>query len=150
MTKHSLDPYTIPKNETPLCVNEPWLIDRSLLEYPLSIEPDDKEDNIRIYAPIDLNRDAILRRLGFVIARYGEANEDNEMAFSVDVEALISQIEIYDQVWYVRHMPNEGDHSQEAKDLVKDFVKRLEEIPDGCAECFPFDMIDELKKGYLG
>ncbi len=65
-------------------------------------------------------------------------------------EICISQIEIYDQVWYVRHMPDEGDHSQEAKDLVKDFVKRLEEIPDGCAECFPFDTIEELKKEYLG
>ena len=84
------------------------------------------------------------------IARYGEANEDNEMCFSVDVEALISQIEVYDQVWYVRHMPDEGEHSQEAKDLVKDFIKRLEEIPDGCAECFPFDTIEELKKEYLG
>ena len=72
------------------------------------------------------------------------------MCFSVDVEALISQIEVYDQVWYVRHMPDEGEHSQEAKDLVKDFIKRLEEIPDGCAECFPFDTIEELKKEYLG
>ena len=71
------------------------------------------------------------------------------MCFSVDVDALISQIEVYDQIWYVRHMPKEGDHSQKAIDLVKDFIKRLEEIPDGCAECFPFDTIEQLKGEYL-
>lgn len=49
----------------------------------------------------------------------------------VDVDAIISQIEIYDRVWYVRHMPHEGEHSREAISLVKEFVARLEEIPDG-------------------
>ena len=46
-------------------------------------------------------------------------------------------------------MPEEGRHSAEAVLLVKDFVSRPEEIPDGCAECFPFETIDELKKEYL-
>lgn len=31
----------------------------------------------------------------------------------------------------------------------KEIVTRLEEIPDGCAECFPFELIDELKREYL-
>ena len=56
----------------------------------------------------------------------------------------------YDQVWYVRHMPEEGRHSREAKELVEAFVAILENIPDGCAECFPFETIDELKREYLG
>lgn len=60
-----------------------------------------------------------------------------------DVEMLISQIEIYDQIWYVRHMPKDGEHSMEARNLV-------EEIPDGGAECFPFEVIDRLKEEYLG
>ena len=68
----------------------------------------------------------------------------------MDVDMLIFQIEIYDQVWYVRHMPEEGNHSLEAIELVKEFVAVLEDIPDGCAERFPFDTIDELKKEYLG
>lgn len=88
MEHHRLDPYPIPKDKTPLCINEPWLIDKSLLEYPPRREPDDKEDNVRIYVPMDLNRVAILRRLDRVIARYGEATEEK----------------IYDQVWFVRHM----------------------------------------------
>lgn len=46
-------------------------------------------------------------------------------------------------------MPLEGNHSREVKALVKEIVTRLEEIPDGCAECFPFELIDELKREYL-
>ena len=63
---------------------------------------------------------------------------------------LISQIEIYDQIWSVRHVPEEGEHSEEAKKLVREFIAKLEEIPDGCAECFPFETIDELREEYLG
>lgn len=29
------------------------------------------------------------------------------------------------------------------------FVTKLEEIPDGCAEYFPFELIEELKQEYL-
>ena len=46
-------------------------------------------------------------------------------------------------------MPPAGNHSREAKALVKEIIKRLEEIPNGCAECFPFELIDELKREYL-
>jgi len=45
-------------------------------------------------------------------------------------------------------MPEEGKHSQEAKELVREIITRLEQIPDGCAECFPFEVIDELKQEY--
>ena len=51
MEHHRLDPYPIPKDKTPLCINEPWLIDKSLLEYQPRREPDEKEDNVRIYVP---------------------------------------------------------------------------------------------------
>ena len=81
---------------------------------------------------------------------YGEANEENESEFRTDVNMLIYQIEIYDQIWFVRHMPKEGRHSREAVELVREFVAKLESIPDGCAECFPFETIEELKKEYLG
>ena len=71
------------------------------------------------------------------------------MDFDEDVSMLLSQLEIYDQIWYVRHMPSEREHSKEEIALVKEFVSRLEEIPDGCAVCFPFDMIEELRQEYL-
>ena len=98
---------------------------------------------------MDLNRAAILRRLDRVIAHYGEATEENEMEFSVDVGMIVSQVEIYDQVWFGRHVPEKGEHSNEAKELVRDIIAKLKEIPDGCAECFPFDTIDELAQEYL-
>lgn len=137
------------KDKQFLYINEPWLIDRSLLNYPPKREPDTAPDNIRIYLPLDLNRDAILRRIDHIIAFYGEANEGNELNFSVDIGQVISQIEIYDQVWFARHMPESGKHSREAVELVKEVVKKLESIPDGCAEWFPFQLIDELKDEYL-
>lgn len=149
MEYHRLDPYPIPKAKSPLYINEPWLIDDSITEIlPDTREPESQEDNIRVYIPLDINRKAILRRLETTIARYGEANEENESDFHLDVDKLISQVEIYDQIWYVRHMPPEGKHSREAIGLVKEIIARLEEIPDGCAECFPFETIDTLKNEY--
>ena len=150
MEHHSLDPYPIPKEKTPLFINEPWLVDRTRFDFAYGIkEPQDQKDNIRVYVPLDLNKETILQRLDMLIMRYGEANERNESDFSIDVDMLISQVEIYDQIWYVRHMPEHGEHSREAIELVKEFVQRLEEIPDGCAEMFPFETIDQLKEEYL-
>ncbi len=151
MIHHSLDVYPIPKEKAPMYINEPWLIDDSLIweNHGHSKEPEAEEDNIRVYLPVDLNKKAILRRLSAVIEKYGETNEKNEFDFRQDVNRLIWQIEIYDQIWYVRHMPKQGDHSEEAKQLVRDFISQLEQIPDGCAEQFPFDTIDELKEEYL-
>lgn len=54
-----------------------------------------------------------------------------------------------DEAFGVRHMPKKGEHSREAKELVTEIIARLEDIPDGCAECFPFELIDELKQEYL-
>ena len=59
---------------------------------------------------------------------------------------IISQLEIYDRAWYLRHMPEDSDYSKEGTELARETVKSLEEILDGCAESFPFDLIDELKQ----
>lgn len=145
-----LDPYPIPKGESPLFINEPWLIDASIdVECLASTQPEAENDNRRVYIPLDLNKKAILRRLDEIIRRYGSANEGNELDFSVDVRRLLYQVDIYDRIWFVRHMPENRKHSHEGISLIQDFVKRLEEIPDECAECFPFEMIEELKKEYL-
>lgn len=146
---HNIDPYPIPKDKAPLYINEPWLIDESMREYPPDNSPLQDPDAVCVYVPLDLSKATILRRLDFIIARYGEANEENETNFSADVEALVSQIEVYDQIWYVRHMPADGEHSMEAKELVREFVAKLESISDGCAECFPFELIERLREEYL-
>lgn len=62
-----------------------------------------------------------------MIEQYGEATEENEMEFGMDVGMIISQLEIYDQMWFIRHMPEEREHSQEAKKLVREIITRLEQ-----------------------
>lgn len=149
---HNIDVHPIPRDKTPRFINEPWLIDPSIVGEYISdrtADPEPESDNIRIFVPMDLNAEAILRRLRYVIARYKEADERSESDFRQEVLQIYSQIEIYDQIWYVRHMPKgDEEHSAEAKRLIERFVKELEEIPDGCAETFPFDMIDELREEY--
>ena len=144
---HNIDTHPMPEDEAILYVNEPCLIDKTLYDY--NCEPDDAEDNIRVYIPLDLNKSAILRRLDGVIAAYGEANEDNEFEFGRDVGQIISQVEIYDKVWSERNKLPEGTHSDEAVELIREIIARLEDIPDGCAEMFPFQQIDELTAEYL-
>ena len=152
MEHHNLDAHPIPKEKMPLFINEPWMIDDSLqwiqqTGYDPAPLPDD--DNIRVYIPMDICKSSILRRLDYIIKYYGAATEANEMDYSYDVVNLISQIEIYDQVWFVRHMPKQGKHSLEAIELVKEFVKKLENIEDGCAELFPFSTIEKLKHEFI-
>ncbi|WP_036612963.1 hypothetical protein [Oribacterium sp. P6A1] len=103
MEHHDIDPYTLPKDKQAIYINEPWLADKTLLELLLHPEPEEEEDNIRVYVPLDLNKEAILRRLDRLVDQYEEANEDNEMEFSIDVDRLVSQVEIYDQIWSIRH-----------------------------------------------
>lgn len=152
MEHHDLDIDPIPKESRPLFINEPWLIDRFLQwiqETGYDPTPLSDDDNIRVYLPMDICKSSILRRLADVISHYGPATESNELDFSYDVNSLISQIEIYDQVWFVRHCPKHGRHSAEAVDLVKEFVNKLEDIQVHDAELFPYDTIVELKKEYL-
>lgn len=146
---HDLDVHPRPREDAPLFINEPWLADATYREYSNSKEPENEPDNRRVYIPLDLNKNAILRRLDEVIRRYGEVSEKNELNFSIDVAQLLYQVEIYDQLWYVRHMPKNGKHSLEAVELIKEFIARLEAIPDACAEVFPFELIDDLKKEFL-
>ena len=159
-THHTLGVHPKPEDRKPLFVNEPWLIDCSLIDvYEPGRDRRDPEcqpDNVRIYVPLDLNREAILRRMRYIIYSYGEVSEENESDFSLDVAQLISQIEIYDQIWFVRGGKFDKDedglitgHSKEAVELVEEFVTELEAIPDACAECFPFETIDRLKEEYL-
>lgn len=63
----ALTPYKIlaaaeKSSKIPLYINEPWLIDKSLLEHLRHREPEEQPDNVRIYIPMDLNQRAILRR----------------------------------------------------------------------------------------
>ena len=153
---HNFDTKPVP--EKVLYINEPDLADATINYFGCGErEEESQADHIRVYVTLDLSADAILRRLRFLVCRYAEANERNEFNFSMDVGRLVSQIEIYDQVWVFGEGRTHaiGDdsesekHSSKAVELVRRFVAELEEIPDGCAELFPFELIDELRSEYL-
>ena len=149
MRHHYLEIEPIPKGKA-LFINEPWLTDASYSEsLPLNKEPEAQPDNVRIYVPLDLNKEAILRRLADIVCRFGEATEKNESDYQYAVNMLVWQIEIYDQFWLTHQSQPTGSHSKEAVDLVQSFLNELKLIPDGCAEIFPFETIDELTKEYL-
>lgn len=114
--------------------------------YPENIKKTD--DNVRVYVPMDISQDSVIARLRNVIYKYGEANEANEMSFSVDVEQVLFQLDIYDEYWLEHENPSNEEHSRHGTELAKKVIQVLEDIPDGCAECFPFETIDQLKHEY--
>lgn len=153
MEHHSLDIHPIPEGQA-LFINEPWLVDDYLFRYgSRKKEPDSAADNVRVYVPLDLNYAAILRRLDLICSHNSDVDWRNESDFSSDVEQLISQIEIYDQVWRSRHPIIRNNHvvrhSAEGITLVREVIQKLRMIGDnGGGETFPYETIEKLKKEY--
>ena len=85
-----------------------------------------------------------LSETGRLIAQYDPYLEDSFTLWIM--HSYIAKNEEFATTWF---MPKKGEHSREAKELVTEIIARLEDIPDGCAECFPFELIDELKQEYL-
>ena len=107
------------------------------------------DDNVRIYVPLDLNADQILNRLQQIYQVMESPNDMNELEFSYQVGKIISQLEIYDQVWVARESENavrieEHLHSKKGIELAGKIIKVLLE-DEGCAEDFPYEIVNELK-----
>lgn len=155
MRRHKLDVAPIP--EKVLYINEPAIADRSIYDVCGTDEeinaPVTDEDNIRVYVPLDLNRKALLRRLNG-LTKYGDLTTDSEMNYSCGVDGIITQVEIYDRIWYTREdeffaAPDSKHHSKHVKELVREIISVLEEWgAAGSADCFPDDTIAELKNEY--
>ncbi len=155
---HPLDVWPLPRDQKPMFINEPWLVDESIyyesVKQMMSLRgPEDEEDNRRVYIPLDLNKKAFLRRLDHVLSKYRDITWQNESNVYCEVRSILSQIEIYDQLWFVREGNFKTDenhmicgHSQHATIVIQEIIKRLESV-DTC-EDFPYDIIDELKKEY--
>lgn len=141
--RHKIDVAPETKDDLPIYIHEPELLDGSLLEVDVS-QVAEPEDNVRVFVPLDISCEAILRRLDWIIHRYGEATEKNELNFARDVRMILPQAEIYDQVWLARHGTAGERHSEEGVRLIQQVVDTLVQIPDGCAEYFPFELVDEL------
>lgn len=160
---HKLDIHPIPEdvlyvNELPLAGNVPYET-KDMMEKAITgkckkvggILPD---DNVRIYVPMDLNADIIMWRLYALQNLLGSPTEKNESAYSSGVSMVISQLEIYDQVWVTRKMDEaiqreDGGvrHSRQGIELAKQIVKCLEDN-EGTAECFPYDEVEELREAF--
>ena len=121
-------------------------------------------DHVRVYVPLDLSKECILAYFRAVLTCFGHADERNEMEFSSSIEQVITRLEIYDQVWYVREMskPWKDDsacpdgsaqtsrHSRHATEIARVIVDELLQVAnDGCsAELFPYQTIDMLCREY--
>lgn len=112
------------------------------------------DDNVRIYVPMDLNADIIRWQPYSLHSTLGYPTERNESAYCSGVGQVISQLEIYDQVWVARSLEDTAQkedggvrHSHQGIELAKQIVKHLEEI-EGTAECFPYDEIQELREAF--
>lgn len=112
------------------------------------------EDNVRIYLPLDLNADSIMTQLRVVYLELGSPTEETESAFCSRVRYIIRQLEVYDQVMVSRNIgdaiqmaPGGVYHSKNAIDLAKRMVDLMLE-DEGCAECYPYDFVEELKEEF--
>lgn len=113
------------------------------------------DDNVRIYVLMDLNADKIMWRLYRIYMVLDDPDYHNETEFSTAVGIIVTQLEIYDQVWVARDaahavQKSEGGvyHSQKGIELAKKIIEYLEEN-EGCAECFPYETIDKLKDEFI-
>ena len=140
--------YAPSSNAKPLYLDEQWLIDDTYYEFK-NLNPQDKSDNVQVFIPLNLNKYQILRRLDRVISEFGAASERNEFAYRRAVEKILTQLEIFDQIWCERMSIEDGKHYSLTIEIAEKVIKKLEAIPDACAECFPFETIDELKEEYL-
>lgn len=161
--RHKLDIHPIPKKV--LYINELSLANpmvyQTTHEYEKAISGDTisrggvlPNDNVRVYVPMDLNSDNIMRQLYALYDALGSPDDSNECRFSNCVSKLISQLEIYDQVWVTRdlaHAVQKSDgevyHSRQGIELAQKIVDFL--LRDvGIAERFPFDEIEKLKEEF--
>lgn len=114
------------------------------------------DDNVRIYAPMDLNSDYIIQRLHMLEAALGDPDESNESWYLTEMQKVMVQLEVYDQVWVARDLAHavqkvqgENYHSQQGINLAARIVECLEMARENsAAECYPFEMIEALKEEY--
>ena len=95
-----------------------------------------------------------MKLLYALYASLGYPTESNESAYYSGVRKIITQLEIYDQVWVARKVEesvqkeNGGERrSRKGIELAGKIVKYLEEN-EGTAECFPYDEIEKLRETF--
>ena len=122
----------------------------SELETPVQFRKKDRkwEEHPPVYYKIEVSPELILTRLHRLEMIYHMATESNEYCISEDVQHLLEQIAVWDRTMK-RRDSIKAKHHPETIEFMREFIKALEEFPNGGAELFPFEMIDKLTKEYL-
>ena len=122
----------------------------SELETPVQFcEKDRKrEEHPPVYYKIEVSPELILTRLRRLEMIYHMATESIEYCISEDVQHLTEQIAAWDRTMK-RRDSIKAKHHPETIAFMREFIKALEEFPNGGTELFPFEMIDKLTKEYL-
>ncbi len=106
------------------------------------------EDNVRIYLPVDINAENIIRKLNRLYDQLGDVSEDNEWNYSIEVRKLIKFLTLYDSLLLekkeIETIQTDGAvHAKLAFDTAKKMVKIMMRN-QGCAELFPYEECEEL------
>lgn len=104
------------------------------------------DDNVRVYVSLDLSANSILYQLDALVQMLGTPDYENESFYALEVGKIISQLEIYDQVWAEReHRDKTPDmpevipgHSRLGVELARKVVEVLEEN-EGSGDSFRRD-----------
>lgn len=160
---HKLDIHPIPEemlyvNDPSLAVKVPYETEDEMEKAVIGKKKSEggilPDDNVRIYVPMDLNADGIMRQLYALYGALGEPTESNESVYYSGVRKIITQLEIYDQVWVARKVEESVQkenggvrHSRNGIELAGEIINYLEEN-EGIAECFPYDEVEELRDAF--
>ena len=107
-----------------------------------------REEHPPVYYKIEVSPELILTRLRRLEMIYHMATESNEYCISEDVQHLTEQIAAWDRTMK-RRDSIKAKHHPETIAFMREFIKALEEFPNGGAELFPFEMIEKLTKDYF-
>lgn len=130
---HKLDIHQIPEemlyvNAPSLAVNVPYETEDEMEKAVTGKKKSEggnlPDDNVRIYVPMDLNADGIMRQLYALYGALGEPTESNELVYHSGVR-----------------------HSRKGIELAGEIINYLEEN-EGAAECFLYDEVEELRDAF--
>lgn len=106
------------------------------------------EDNVRIYLPIDINAENIIRKLNRLYDQLGDVSEDNEWNYFIEVRKLIKFLTLYDSLLLEKKETeiiqiDDTVHAKLARETAREMVKIMMEN-EGDAELFPYEECEEL------
>ena len=130
----------------------PWLpkrrenrwIEGSACKLELRSQP---EDNVRVYIPLDINENAILRRLHHIFWKYGDVSEATRLRFAAKWKPWSLKWRYTTRFGLRATGIVETITAEKLRHSCKRLCSWLMEHP-GCGERFPMDLVEELRREY--